>query len=250
MNHHPEGTALVSSPARSAFFGEPKSGSHWRYERKFTIHGWPLAAVLAQVRRHPAVFHQAYPSRVINNVYFDSPSLDDYRDHVSGTAHRVKTRIRWYGPLRGAIDHPMLEHKIKRGLVNRKQCYPLPPLHLNGSIDRNALEAAYDRAGLPDPVRSRLRHLQPALINRYQRHYFQSADRRFRLTVDAELDFHSANRGAASATATPNGGDLIILELKFDPRHAEAAEAVTNAIPFRLNRCSKYVLGIAQVHVT
>ena len=152
--------------------------------------------------------------------------------------------------LRGAIDHPVLEHKIKRGLVNGKQCFPLPPLHLNGSIDRDALAAAYDRAGLPDLVRSRLRHLQPALINRYRRHYFQSADRRFRLTVDAELDFHSANSGTGSASATANGGDLIILELKFEPEHAEAAEAVTNAFPFRLNRCSKYVLGIEQLHGT
>jgi hypothetical protein len=212
-----------------------ETGSHWRYERKFTIHGVSMAEVLAQVRRHPAAFRETYPRRTINNVYLDSPSLHDYHEHVSGSAHRVKTRIRWYGQLRGAIDHPVLEHKIKHGL------------HLNGSIDRASLAAAYDRAGLPDLVRSRLRHLQPALINRYRRHYFQSADRRFRLTVDAELDFHSANSGAGSATTTPNGGDLIILELKFDPEHAEAAEAVTNAFPFRLNRCSKYVLGIEQL---
>jgi hypothetical protein len=234
--------------SRSASNGGAGSPSHWRYERKFTIHAVPLAEVLARVRRHPSMFREVYPSRVINNVYLDSPSLRDYHDHVSGTAHRVKTRIRWYGPLRGAIDHPVLEHKIKRGLVNGKQSYPLPPLYLNGSIDRDALAASFGRASLPDLVRARLHHLQPSLINRYQRHYFQSADRRFRLTVDAELDFYSANSGAASTTATANGRDLIILELKFDPEHAEAAEAVTNAFPFRLNRCSKYVLGLEQLH--
>ena len=42
----------------------------------------------------------------------------------------------------------------------------------------------------------------------------------------------------------------MILELKFDARHAETAAAVTNAFPFRLQRCSKYVLGIEQLHGT
>ena len=40
----------------------------------------------------------------------------------------------------------------------------------------------------------------------------------------------------------------VILELKFAPRHAElAADAVTNSLPFRLAKCSKYVLGIERL---
>jgi hypothetical protein len=202
------------------------------------------------IRRHPSAFREVYPCRAINNVYLDSCALHDYHDHVSGSAQRLKTRIRWYGPLRGPIDHPTLEQKIKSGLVNAKQSYALPPLHLNGAIDRDALATAFGQAELPELVRSRLRQLEPSLINRYQRHYLLSADRAFRLTVDAALEFHGTRSSANSLTLAAHGEDFVILELKFDPRLAAAAAAVTNAMPFRLNRCSKYVLGIEQLQGT
>jgi hypothetical protein len=76
----------------------------------------------------------------------------------------------------------------------------------------------------------------------------QSADGRFRLTVDGQLEFHGTGPSPNPTTNEPNHRDLVILELKFDAEHAEAAAGVTNAFPFRLNRCSKYVLGIEQVH--
>jgi hypothetical protein len=43
---------------------------------------------------------------------------------------------------------------------------------------------------------------------------------------------------------------FVIIELKFDPKYAEHAAPITNTFPFRLNRCSKYVLGIERVHGT
>jgi hypothetical protein len=36
----------------------------------------------------------------------------------------------------------------------------------------------------------------------------------------------------------------VVIELKFGLAEAEFAAPVTNALPFRLARCSKYVLGI------
>ena len=235
---------------RSASDGGATIDARWRYERKFIARGVSVAEVLAAIRRHPSAFREVYPCRAVNNVYLDSAGLHDYYDHVSGAAQRLKTRIRWYGPLRGPIDHPTLEQKIKRGLVNAKQSYPLPPLHLNGSIDRDALATTFGQAGLPELVESRLRQLEPSLINRYQRHYFVSADRGFRLTVDAALEFHRTHSAANALTMDAHGGDFVILELKFDPQLAETAAAVTNAMPCRLNRCSKYVLGIEQLHGT
>jgi hypothetical protein len=241
---------LTALRPRSASTGGATTDSPWRYERKFVARGVSVTEVLALIRRHPSVFLEVYPSRTINNVYLDSAALHDYYDHVSGAAQRLKTRIRWYGPLRGPIEHPTLEQKIKRGHVNAKQSYPLPPLHLNGSIDRNALAVTFGQAGLPELVGSRLRQLEPSLINRYQRHYLRSADRKFRLTVDAALKFYPARSTSNGTTIAANGGSIVILELKFEPQYAEVAAAVTNALPFRLNRCSKYVLGIEQLHGT
>lgn len=66
-----------------------------RYERKFTVQGLALSEILALVRRHPAAFREAYPPRMVNNVYFDTPGLNNYYDHVNGAPNRIKTRVRW-----------------------------------------------------------------------------------------------------------------------------------------------------------
>jgi hypothetical protein len=238
----------IASPIEPADSPETNGSPQWRYERKFVIRGRSVPEILASIRRHPAAFREAYPPRLINNLYLDTQSLHNYHEHVGGAAHRVKTRLRWYGPLRGPIAKPTLEQKLKRGLVSAKLAYPLPPLHLNGSIDHRELAASFDRAGLPAPLRSRLHQLRPVLVNRYQRHYLRSADGRFRLTVDGQLEFHGARLTTDDTDGRHDPSELVILELKFDARHAETAAAVTNAFPFRLQRCSKYVLGIEYLH--
>jgi hypothetical protein len=110
-----------------------------RYERKFVIPKGRLSDMVAMVRRHPALFHEVYPPRAVNNIYLDTPALADYRAHVNGTADRLKTRIRWYGALRGEASNPSLEQKLKHGLVGRKAVHPLPPLRVNGGVARSQL---------------------------------------------------------------------------------------------------------------
>jgi len=215
-----------------------------RYERKFTIQGLALPQVLALVRRHPAAFHEAYPSRLVNNVYLDTPGLTSYHDHVNGAPNRVKIRVRWYGNSEGEIPCPILERKLKRGMVGGKMAKPLPRLHLNGEGVRPQLARALASDGLPENWRAGLRCLQPSLFSRYRRHYFVSADNRFRLTIDSELSFAAPQNGTRSGVKL--NWPLIVVELKFAPEHAEAAPLVTNPFPFRIARCSKYILGIEQ----
>lgn len=215
-----------------------------RYERKFVANGHNLAEVLALVRRHPAAFREVFPARIVNNIYLDSPDLRDYHDHVNGSANRLKTRVRWYGEPASHIEEPMLERKLKRGLVSGKLAWPLPDFALNGTVVRSHLSACFDRGQLPELLRSSLRHIEPSLFNQYRRHYFLSADKRFRVTVDSSLRFGSLrknNRAELQRLSLPH---LVVIELKFDTAAAEDADRITNLLPFRLTRCSKYVLGI------
>jgi hypothetical protein len=218
-----------------------------RYERKFLAPGFSLADVLALIRRHPAAFREAYPARFVNNLYLDSPARRDYFDHVDGLANRVKTRIRWYGPLSGHIETPTLERKIKRGNVSGKVGHRLPPLYVNGGIARRDVDAALEGAGMPAILLSALRNMEPALVNSYLRHYFQSADGCFRITADFDLQFFSLRQGTGQMTLAPPPAIGVIVELKFDPEDAEHAVRVTDALPLCLLRCSKYVLGIEQL---
>ncbi|HOB99157.1 MAG TPA: polyphosphate polymerase domain-containing protein [Verrucomicrobiota bacterium] len=215
-----------------------------RYERKFVAAGLSLAETLALVRQHPALFRVAYPARQVNNLYLDSPAMRDYLDHVHGAAHRLKTRIRWYGREHGRIPLPVLERKLKFGHVGGKESHPLPEITLDGTVPMETLDAAIGGAALPPLLRASLRHLQPVLINRYERHYFLSADGRFRLTVDTNLLFLGVRPSAGCVAALPLGDRSPVIELKYGPDHAAAAATIGNAIPFRMVRFSKYVLGI------
>jgi hypothetical protein len=218
-----------------------------RFERKFLAPGFSLAEVLALVRRHPAIFREVYPPRFVNNLYLDSAGLRDYFDHVSGVAHRAKTRLRWYGPFSGQIDRPTLERKIKRGQVSGKVSHALPSLPINGGIDRHALAAALEQEALPAAVRPALQQLEPSLLNRYQRRYFLSADGRFRLTVDSELQFACPRGHRDWIARLGQQAAPLIVEVKYAAANADSAPAVSNAMPFRVGRCSKYVLGIDAV---
>jgi VTC domain len=218
--------------------------SNPRYEKKFVVDGFSLFEVLAVVRRHPAGFRETYPERSVNNLYLDTPEYRDYHDHVNGISHRIKTRIRWYGAWAGCIAIPTLEHKLKRGHVSGKVSNRLPQLSMNGHISRTDLEAEFDAANLPELTRLTLRHLQPSLLNRYRRHYFKSADGRFRVTVDSDLQFAPARQVPGTGISFSPPASPVVIELKYGLDQAEGTASVTNLMPFRLARCSKYVLGV------
>ncbi|MCP5519109.1 MAG: polyphosphate polymerase domain-containing protein [Verrucomicrobiales bacterium] len=244
---------------------------NFRYERKLLPVGRSLPEVLALIQRHPAGFREVYQPRWVNNLYLDSPALDDYHEHVNGLPVRSKSRIRWYGPLRGPIRAPRLERKFKQGSVGRKRTHALPPLALNGGIDEHGLRAmltspaaaegeadraASDPCGLAsgtpprpdDAARLTIDHRRPSLLNRYRRHYFLSGDGHVRLTVDSELEFLPPNNTARSAVCPPPSECGVVVELKYAPEHAGEAAAIASHLPFRMARCSKYVLGIEALH--
>lgn len=215
-----------------------------RYERKFLAPGLSLSEVLALVRRHPSLFREIYPGRNVHSLYVDSPSRRAYLEHINGASDRVKTRLRWYGQFSGQIDRPVLERKLKRGLVSGKISFPMPGFHVNGGLALTNLKGVLDRAGLAENLRLTLDGMEPAVVVSYYRRYFQSADGCFRATVDSTLRFLGVHPNSGAMTPLAPAAFPVIVELKFDPVHAQRAASVTNALPYRLARCSKYVLGI------
>ncbi|MCX8107850.1 MAG: hypothetical protein N3G20_03510, partial [Verrucomicrobiae bacterium] len=61
-----------------------------RIERKFVPKDWSFEDALAFVRAHKAMFREVYPPRWVNNLYFDTTDFRFYREHVQGSARRVK----------------------------------------------------------------------------------------------------------------------------------------------------------------
>ena len=100
-----------------------------RYEIKFVCPG-NFRVVLDLWRRSASQsLTRSYESRIVNSIYFDSLNLNDFHDNVIGLAGRAKTRLRWYGETEGPVT-VVLEHKLKRGRICRKESMPLGDLDL------------------------------------------------------------------------------------------------------------------------
>ena len=216
----------------------------YRYERKFVVEHRDAHEVALWVRQNPAMFRPAYPLRWVNNIYFESPGFQYYFDNKDGLEKRKKIRVRWYGPLFGRVERPMLEFKIKAGLVGRKESYRLPALVMGKATGLEALASALPAAELPLLVQRELAFVVPTLLNRYHRQYYVSADGAHRLTLDAGLEFYRCLSPTHAFVERRSAPRLIVLELKYPESAAGGAESITNAFPVRLTRMSKYVLGL------
>ena len=220
----------------------------YRYERKFFVSDLAKDEIESVVKLHPAMFLDIYHPRCVNNIYFDSAELGNYLDNIDGLRHRVKVRIRWYGSLEGLIEKPVLELKIKKGLVGRKESFPLVPFALGESLADN-VRNALERSAIPDMLRLDVLCLKPWLVNRYNRKYFRTANGRFRITIDSEMEFYQI--GAFSKTLQHKSMDVsnTIVELKYSMDQDPYAEQITSRFPFRLTRSSKYVNGIERAYL-
>jgi hypothetical protein len=216
----------------------------WRFERKFSGRGLTLNIAEAAIHLHPAIFRTAYPPRWINNIYFDTPSLEAYWEHTNGASHRVKTRIRWYGAVDGAVSSPIMERKIKCALEGTKIFHPLPSFIVDGTLTSKKLAQVIENADLPPATREDVRYQRPVLFNRYYRQYFVSADNRFRLTIDCRLSYRPIHNLGGLWRSPVSQWAGIIIELKYDRADTIGAAEITQALPFRLSRFSKYVTGV------
>ena len=263
----------------------------YRFERKFTATAAHRSEFIFQIKKHPAFFREVYHSRQVNNIYFDTPGLQFFNDNIIGVAERKKVRIRWYGDVNGKIISPKLEYKIKSGLLGTKWTFDLVDFELGSFVGGSPLyppqgrgvktfslkkyiSDIFQKSNLPAEIIADLKMLSPTLINSYQRTYFLSADKKYRLTFDEGLKYYRPSafrhtspchpvRNCSSITGSPysrpnvnrsfQDGKLgnalceknrFILELKYGQNEDHSANNISRLFPYRLDKSSKYVNGM------
>jgi hypothetical protein len=221
----------------------------YRYERKFLVGQLDVQRVRALVKLHPAMFYEPYPPRHVNNLYLDTELLDNYQENVSGVGERHKARIRWYGDLFGRAEKPVLEFKVKSGLVGAKISYPFAPFVLDEHFDHRYYLDVLRVANLPAHVEQRLRSLHVVLCNRYYRWYYATRDGRFRVTVDTEMAFYQVRKVKNHFRHFHVDHRHVVVELKYGKAMDVEAERVSRAFPFSVTKNSKYVTGIERVYL-
>lgn len=222
------------------------SDAAYRFERKACVEDLTSEQIEALVRMHPAMFSTLHPTRFVNNVYFDTPDRRGFADNQQGVDRRCKLRIRWYGELLGE-QRARLEFKIKRGLVGRKETFDLGPLRVEPGLTRETLRRALQAIELPAPWSELRESADAMLVNRYRRRYYRSADGRYRLTLDDQLEFSPFVAGAATLLHRSLDRRGSVVELKYAPEHDGDAHRVLGAFPFRVTKNSKYVTGMQRL---
>ncbi|MFC1682222.1 VTC domain-containing protein [Nanoarchaeota archaeon] len=215
-----------------------------RYERKFLVSNSSQQEVERIIKYNPAFFSEIFYKRRVNNLYLDSEEKHNYFDNVDGNVQRLKIRIRWYGNLFGFIENPILELKIKNGEVGRKIAFPLKSFSLNEDFSKESLWKIFDKSSLPSDIKEILRACIPSLLNSYQRKYFISYNKKYRITLDDDLIFFEIKSQGNFFNYKREEKDIVILELKYNLDNDLNAQNITQYFPFRLTKSSKYVSGV------
>jgi hypothetical protein len=221
-----------------------KTVNNFRYERKFLVNETRYENIEALVKIHPIQFREIYQPRFVNNIYLDTFNLDFYYDNIIGTADRKKIRIRWYNNLFGEIKYPILEYKIKMGLVGTKLSYALAPFSLLKTFKYKDLLKVFSNSNLPQNVIDDLKGLNVVLLNCYHRKYFQCQDKKYRITLDRNLRYYDIKNVNNNFIKYFKDKLATIIELKYAVSDDDYANRISDDLKFRLTKNSKYVNGV------
>jgi len=227
---------------------DDKQVRDWRYERKFLVADLTLPEVTAIIKRHPGLFTQLYPPRWVNSIYLDSATMQSYWDNMCGAQDRRKVRVRWYGPMFGEIQKPILEFKIKRGLVGYKELYPVKTFRLDRHFSQAYFIDVVLSSPLPPEIKNQVRDLTAVLLNQYWRSYLATIDKNYRLTVDSEMVFYAVGRLSNSFIHHYQDRRNIVVELKYGIKQDQLVDRIASFFPFPVTKNSKYVRGIELIH--
>ena len=220
--------------------------THYRYERKFYVPELTEADLKVIVKTHRAFFKEIYYKRQVNNIYFDTLKFDNFFDNIDGVRRRKKYRVRWYGRHEDEIANPHLEIKLKNGLVGRKIVLPVDKFKLDASL-LNILKNIKTEKKNEEKFQETINFLHPVVLNHYQRSYFRSQDGKFRITIDSDVKFNSITSGSLKKTNTGHSPGCI-LEIKYGKKDDEQASEISNLLPFRMTKSSKYVDCITRLY--
>ena len=215
-----------------------------RYERKFLCSNIEPDQIFSLIKLHNLNFSEIYSERKINNIYYDTIDLNSFYDNIDGLAKRRKVRLRWYGENLSVIDNPTLEVKLKDSLVGKKGSLKINKSYKLNDIIQGDLFSMIDNK-LDYYTRSLyLSCLKPSLINTYYRRYFISFCKKFRITVDSNQSFYSPFNIRNLANPSISDNENLIIEVKYDTNFDDSIDFVSQSLPFRMTKSSKYVDGI------
>ena len=237
----------MNSDASNLFIRSPTTYD-LRFEVKFAVEECYSSELNSWVALHPARMRRAYPERWVNSLYFDDLDLRCLAENYAGISHRMKARFRWYGNLE-VPETGTLEFKIRCNGLGRKIMFPLDQPEIRHGMRASKFTRKLWDAFDPGAESVANRFSQPIVLIRYLRGYYESFDKKIRLTLDKHLTCYNQRDGSQLNFQKPSATlarKFAILEAKASSEHqSELSYALIN-IPARRSRFSKYVWAVNQ----
>mgnify|MGYP006167033337 CR=1 FL=1 len=217
----------------------------YRYEIKFVLNEAALAGFLSWMYLNTSC-REKYPHRMVNSVYFDNINFKSVRDNLTGTADRMKTRLRWYQSENNhLISTPVWEQKLKSGRLGTKEKVKLH--NFGDAIHNSPISEIINliKHKLPENHSSTFDYLIPTLGVSYLRHYYEDF-RELRITIDENIAFKSHLSMSEPLNKNRNiAYGSKIVELKFDPLLKNEIKELIRPLRLTPVRHSKYLTGLA-----
>ena len=215
-----------------------QSDNNLRFERKYNVDinkSYIFREILRQKK-----FFPIYNKRKVFSIYFDTHKFKFFRDNIEGVGNRIKVRLRWYE--NDKIDTKnlikiALEIKKKTGFVGQKDNYKF-------GTYKNMDDVILDLKNI-NSFQKILKFIPfrvtPILVTMYDREYYQTLDKKFRSTIDTNLNVFSVKSKLFKIPILKE-----ILEIKYNNTldYEFRNKILTNNFVLRNQKFSKYVSGL------
>ena len=176
-------------------------------------------------------FTKQYPDRKISSIYLDTSNYDFARDNINGVSERKKIRFRWYNNDTKKI---FFEEKNKKNFLVWKNVKEIKLLNGEKELIKKLKEFFFS-------IKFKNNHnfnFKFILKTDYQRTYWISDDKKFRATIDTEI-----NASSLENFFKPIYLPDTVLEFKFSPEYESEFRYFFNSRSYQLRskKYSKYI---------
>ena len=213
-----------------------------RIEKKFICDNHSIKQCENIIKTIKPYFIKSYPKRIINNIYFDNIDRASYFENIEGISERFKIRIRWYDQLLSNAINPKIEIKSKKNNVSYKNNISIKNFKFKNNIKFKKLSDWTIDERKIYPFLELLKSYEISSINTYLREYFITIDKKVRLTLDYNIKFYNKNMIHFSNYSMSR--NYTVIELKYNLDQIKTGSYISNKIPYRMSKHSKYVEGI------
>jgi len=169
------------------------------------------------------------------SVYFDTPDLLTYRQHLQGRRRRYKVRTRAYHDSGDCTFEVKLRGRREQ-TVKARLPYPVADrAHINGQAQAFLADQLREAYGQPAP------QLAAKVTTAYRRTTLVDLQRGTRLTCDVDLTCGGGGKVAVGLSRH------VLVETKLPGRHGDADIAL-RSLGLRPVEMSKYCVAVALLH--